>query len=201
MFSILILLYHVISVFGMYLLFQICFKSLSPVRDLNLKDLTLKIVMLIALVAACRVQTLALLSLSGMRKGKSGYYFTFDKNLKQSRPGYKNPVVKLLAYPVDRQIGVVTGLDEYLFRTKDIRGSETALFISFIKPFKVVSKATFARWLRQTLKNSDTDVFKAHSVRVACDSRAKDNRVPVEDILNAAGWPSCCTFAKSGFYS
>ena len=41
-------------------------KSLSPVRDLSLKDLTLKIVMLIALVAACRVQTLALLSLSGV---------------------------------------------------------------------------------------------------------------------------------------
>ena len=172
-------------------------KSLSPVRDLSLKDLTLKIVMLIALVAACRVQTLALLSLSGMRKGKSGYYFTFDKNLKQSRPGYKNPVVKLLAYPVDRQICAVTGLDEYLFRTKDIRGSETALFISFIKPFKVVSKATLARWLRQTLKNSgiDTDVFKAHSVRVASTSKAKDNKVPVEDILNAAGWSSC-TFAK-----
>ena len=99
---------------------------------------------------------------------------------------------------MDRRICVVTGLDEYLFRTKDIRGSETALFISFIKPFKVVSKATLARWLKQTLKNSgvDTDVFKAHSVRVACTSRAKDNRVPVEDILNAAGWSSSCTFAK-----
>ena len=160
-------------------------KSLSPVRDSSLKDLTLKIVMLIALVAACRVQTLALLSLSGMRKGKSGYYFTFDKNLKQSRPGYK---IQLLSCAVN-------GLDEYLFRTKDIRGSEKALFISFIKPFKVLSKVK-TNFKKLVKKGVDTDVFKAHSVRVACTSRAKDNRVPVEDILNAAGWSSSCTFAK-----
>lgn len=76
--------------------------TLSPVSDLSFKDLTFKLVMLITLTNATRVQTVQLLNTIDMEKHKSEYRFNRVKLIKQSRPGFKNPQVVLKAYPVDR---------------------------------------------------------------------------------------------------
>lgn len=63
-------------------------KSMSPVRFLSLKDLTLKTTVLLALTLAARSQSLHLLDIANMKKGKSTFTFKFAVNeLKQSRPG------------------------------------------------------------------------------------------------------------------
>ena len=71
-------------------------------------------------------------------------------------------------------------------------------FSSYVKPYKAVSKASISRWLREVMTRSgiDTDVFKAHSVRAAATSRAKQSMVPIDHILARAGWSSTCTFAR-----
>ena len=42
----------------------------------------------------------------------------------------------------------------------------------------------------------DTTVFKPHSMRAAATSAAKAANVPLQEIMNTAGWHSNSTFAK-----
>ena len=42
----------------------------------------------------------------------------------------------------------------------------------------------------------DTSIFKAHSSRAASTSAAKQAQVPIEQILQTAGWTGCRTFAQ-----
>lgn len=62
-------------------------------------------------------------------------HFSACWNLKQSRPGVKNPLVKLEAFD-DKTVGVVTTLKEYLTRIHTLRGSESLLFVSYQRPFR-----------------------------------------------------------------
>ena len=42
----------------------------------------------------------------------------------------------------------------------------------------------------------DTTVFKPHSMRAAATSAAKAANVPLQEIMNTAGWRSDSTFVK-----
>lgn len=93
-------------------------RKLSPVKYITLKDLTLKLVMLMALTNATRVQTLHLINIDSCTKLRSGFVFQLDTSIKQSRPGYKNPVLTCNAYPPDRRLCVFTVLKEYFYVLK-----------------------------------------------------------------------------------
>ena len=106
-------------------------KTCSPVKTLNLKFLTLKLVMLCMLVTGQRCQSVHLMDIQHMSKGKSSYKFHIDKLVKQSRPGKPQPVLILPSYPVDKRLCVMTYLKEYLIRTEPVRTAEhTRLFLS-----------------------------------------------------------------------
>lgn len=175
-------------------------QKLPPTETLSLKLLTLKLVMLIALVLASRCQSLHLLSLEDMRKESSKYVLKYKGPLKQSRPGVSLPVAELKAYPPDRSICVYSVLTVYFDKTIEIRGSNTQLFISYVKPFKPVTSATIGRWIKTVMFKAgiDCDKYKAHSVRSASTSKAKQCFIPMQDILKTAGWSSAKTF--SDFY-
>ncbi|CAG2237781.1 unnamed protein product [Mytilus edulis] len=150
-------------------------RKLSPVNMLTLQEVTLKLVMLIALTNATRVQTLKFLSVDCMEKLRDEFVFHLDVLLKQSRPGYKNPDVKLRAFPPDRRLCVYTVLKEYIKRTEILRVHTKQLLISYIKPHKAVTCSTISRWIKVVLQKSgiDTRQFSAHSVRSAATSKAK----------------------------
>lgn len=118
--------------------------------------------------------------------------------MKQSRRGRNNPILILRKYTPDTRICVVTSLEDYIERTIVLRGLETRLFISFIKPYKLVSSATKSRWLKTVLYLFGVDVskFKSHSIRGAASSKAKTSGLPIQDILKVAGWASARTFAE-----
>ena len=97
-------------------------KTLSPLNELNLKQLTLKLVMLIALTTASRSQSLHLLTTENMVKEPSKYILYYSGPLKQSRPGYKMPVAELCSYSLDKRLCVYSAVTEYLKRTQTIRG-------------------------------------------------------------------------------
>ena len=62
--------------------------------------------------------------------------------MKQSRPGYKEPVISYNAYPPDRRLCIYTVLKEYLFRTKKMRDSSISrLLLSYVKPHKNVTNS------------------------------------------------------------
>ena len=61
-----------------------------------------------------------------------------------------------------------------------------------------MSVQTISRWLKQVLDYAgvDTHVFKSHSTRAASTSAAKAQDVPLDQILEAAGWSKEATFSK-----
>ena len=69
---------------------------------------------------------------------------------------------------LDEKVCVVVTLDEYGKRTEKLRGSEQRLFISYMKPYKVVSSSTISRRLRNVLTLSGIDIskYKPHSIVV-----------------------------------
>jgi len=165
-------------------------QSLSPVEKLSLKELTLKLVVLILLVSGQRGQTVHLLNIDHMVSVNSCYTFQIVDHLKQSRPGVKNPLLEFRSFE-DKTLCVVTTLKEYLTRTQSLRGSESQLFISYIRPFRRVSRETISRWVKLVLTDAgiDTSRFKPYSTRAAstCTSAASNASVSLDDILHTAG--------------
>ena len=172
-------------------------RTLMPVSELSLKQLSYKLAMLIALTQASRTQSLSLITLDGLHRDENSYTLFYDKLLKQSKKGRINPVLKLKRY-TDCEVCVVYTLEHYITRTEQLRGSEQRLFISYMKPYKVVSSSTISRWLRNVLTLSGIDVskYKSHSVRGVAASKAKACGLPISEIMSVAGWASDKTFSK-----
>ena len=61
--------------------------TLSPLEELNLKDLTQKTVMLVTLLSGQQCQTVHVLTISGMRNTNDAVHFEITKLLKTSKPG------------------------------------------------------------------------------------------------------------------
>ncbi|WAR26591.1 hypothetical protein MAR_012295 [Mya arenaria] len=175
-------------------------KKLSPVKHLSLKDLTLKLVMLMALTQAARVHTLHLLNFKCNKKLKSEYVLQFNGHLKQSRPGHNVVCVSFRAYPPDRRLCVYTVLKEYLSRTSVLRhnGNSGKFFMSYVKPHATVTRDTISRWIKTVMRRAGINVkdFSSHSVRSVVTSKASTSAVPIADILTKAGWSRESTFRK-----
>ena len=173
-------------------------RKLSPSKALNLKQLTQKLTMLIALVSAQRVQSLHVIHLDRMRWKKSSVEISFENTLKQNKPGNTGFSVTLNAYPPDRRLCIVNYMKEYVQRTQNLRGMERHLLVAYKKPHRRASKQTIARWIKTVLHDAgvDTQIFSAHSTRAASTSAAQRSEVPVSEILSRAGWVAEKTFRK-----
>ena len=173
-------------------------RKFSPAKSLSLKNLTLKLVMLMALISAQRVQSLHLLNLEKMQLKNNKAVFVIDHLLKQSRPGNAGKILDLQAYPADRRLCVLTYLKQYIAATQELRADEKYLLISYKRPHKRISTQTVSRWIKSTLAAAgiDVNVYKAHSTRAAATSAAHKSDVPVAEVLEAAGWAKELTFRK-----
>jgi len=117
--------------------------KLSPVKQLSLKYLTLKLVMLLALTYAARIDTVHKLSVYQFKKTSSEFVFQFSSLLKQSQPGFECSSMRVKAYPPDRRLCSYFVMKEYFFlRTCNLRKQEESLLISYVKPHSGVSKDT-----------------------------------------------------------
>lgn len=173
-------------------------KTLAPVEKLSLKELTLKTVMLLLLVTGERGQFIYLLSLTGIQMTPHIAYLSLEEHTKTSRPSTATSSVTVNEFTPDNRICLPATLKAYIKETEKLRDEEKKLFISFIKPYKAVSRDTISRWTKQVLKNSgiDTQIFTSHSTRAATASKAKQKDVPLDTILNTIGWASAQTFQK-----
>ena len=173
-------------------------RSKIPLESLTLKDLTLKLVVLVALVTAQRCQTIHLLDTAHMTRTPSAFSFQITKPLKTTKPGRPLPQIELHKYHED-EICVYRTLERYLEVTAPFR-KQSALFLSYYAPHNPVGKETISRWIKCGLHESGIDVtqFKAHSTRAALTSAAHQS-LPVRDILAVAGWQQEGTFYK--FYN
>ena len=172
-------------------------KKLSPVHVLSLKRLTLKLVMLIALLTGQRCQTIHALTVPNTTVTDNYVKFRISTLLKQSRKNYHLSELKIKAYAPDRRMCIVTVLKEYLKRTVSLRQSDK-LMISYVKPYNAVSRETISRWVKTVMDLSgvDTSVFTAHSTRAAATTGAKAMHVPLATIMKTAGWTNSATFSR-----
>lgn len=171
-----------------------------PLDEISLKELTLKLVMLIALTTGQRCQTLTFLDTSEqyMQRNEECFNFALTEHLKQDKPGKVFGNLRLYEYPV-RVLCVYETLDYYLRATEKLRNS-SKLLVSYIKPYRAVTSATIGRWLKTLLGQAgiDTEIFSGHSTRCASTSKALMS-VSVDVILATAGWNEESTFRK--FYN
>ena len=175
--------------------------KLGPPEKLSLKNLTLKVVMLMALLSGQRRQTLHTLSIDCMQISSDKGVFFINSLLKTSRPGKHLSCIEFQAYAPDVNLCIVRHVQQYLKHTVFLRGNVKQFFISHSKPHKAVSPDTVSRWIKTTLVDAgiDTSKYSAHSTRSASTSAAKGNSISNATIMKSAGWSQESTFTK--FYN
>ena len=106
----------------------------------------------------------------------------------------------------DRTLCPVQALRYYFDRTKDLRGSQSLLFISFKKgTTSDIRPATLSSWLKQTIllcyKQADQQTLdlvqvKMHDIRAFATSKAFYGGVSVDQIMQACHWKAHNTFTN-----
>ncbi|XP_031780054.1 uncharacterized protein LOC100677975 [Nasonia vitripennis] len=161
----------------------------SPLESLNLQNLTLKLVMLLALGSAFRVQSLALIKLNNIKKLPSGIEIRILDLIKTSKPGAAQPYAFFPFFTERTSLCIARTLLYYMQATKDIRGDTQELFISFKRPYKKICSQSISRWLKTVMREAGiSEEFTAHSTRHASTSKAVNQGLDISIIKNAATW-------------
>ena len=115
---------------------------------LPLKALTLRTVFLLAITRPSRSADLSQLSINRMKTLSNGVVFVPAVLAKQSRQGKPIEEFFFPSFPDNPVLCPVGMLRSYLDNTRSLRGEETKLFVSFIKPHRGVTSSSIARWLK-----------------------------------------------------
>ena len=173
-------------------------KTFNDLTSISLKALTLKLAMLLCLTTGQRGQTVHKIDVNCIQELPDRYRITVEEKLKQTKPGRHLKPIELRAFHEDKSICAFRHLKEYLLRTSRHRTLYSQLLLSYIKPFKPVSRNTVSRWVKEVLRSSgiDTEKYSAHSSRAASTSFCKAKGLSLQDIMTAAGWSDTETFAR-----
>ena len=193
----------------------------EPMKDTDLKHLTLKTAFLLALASGKRrseIHAWVANKVSNLGQWEKVALFPssdFIAKNQLAREGSQSvsPVtIPALTTIVDRQfkedrtLCPVRALRFYLDRTKDLKGSRSLLFISFKKGHTSdIRPATLSSWLKQTIllcyKQADQQALdlvqvKAHDIRAFAASKAFYGGVSVDQIMQACHWKAHNTFTN-----
>ena len=193
----------------------------EPMKDTDLKHLTLKIAFLLALASGKRhskIHAWVANKVSNLGQWEKVALFRssdFIAKNQLAREGSQS--VSLVTIPAlttivdrqfkqDRTLCPVQAPRYYLDRTKDLRGSRSLLFISVKKGHTLdIRPATLTSWLKQTIllcyKQADQQALdlvqvKAHDIRVFAASKAFYSGVSVDQIMQACHWKARNTFTN-----
>ena len=169
-------------------------------ESLNIKDLSYKLITLLALITGQRIQTLSLIKINNIKISNSEILILIPDPIKNSRRGVSQPLLKLPFYSTNLKICPASTLVHYLDVTASKRGDINELFLSLNRNnCKAVCKQTLSNCVKSVLLDAgiDTGVFTAHSTRHAANSSAKRLGVNVDVIFRTAGWAEgSSTFAR-----
>ncbi len=173
--------------------------TISPANEISIEMLTKKLLMLMAILAGVRGQTLHLLDTINMTLRDSYASFRVAELTKTSKPGKAEAELYFKAYPCDRRLCVVTYLKAYIERTDIHRVKSKALWVCYGagKLGKPASRDSISRWIRDVMTASgiDMNIFTSHSTRSSSCSAVVD-KIPIDTILRTAGWRCESTFQK-----
>lgn len=164
--------------------------TLFPHEGLTLGKVSGKLVTLMALTTAQRMQTLAAIQVSNMVLSDR-LVIRIPARLKTSGIGRFQPLLSFRPFPDRPELCVFSLMKFYLGLTRELRQEGCgALFISLRPPHKSVSSQTLGRWVKAVLEVAgvDTSIFSAHSTRHASTSFAAGRGISVDEIRRTAGW-------------
>ena len=170
--------------------------------SLSLKDLSQKLGLLLALTAMERESEVIAHDLRYRQFSPEGVIFHLPELTKKSRVGHDLKRSFHASFPSNTNLCVVDCLKEYERRTRLFRPKDPTkpnkLLLSYIKPYKPISTESLSRWIKEILSRAgiDTNIFKAHSVRGASASSARNKGISLEDILRLADWSTDSTFRR-----
>lgn len=164
-----------------------------PNEAIPLDKLTKKLVALLALSTAQRVQTLSLIRLTNVKVNQRlNIEITIDDIIKTSAPGKPMPRLIIPFFPNNIEICPAQTLLSYIETTSNSRLNPNTdrLILTAKKPCHNASASTISRWIKQVLSESgiDTHIYSAHSARHAATSAAGRRGISVEIIKKTAGW-------------
>ena len=193
----------------------------EPMKDTDLKHLTLKTAFVLALASGkCRSEIHAWVANKVSNLGQwekialfpSSDFIAKNQLAREDSQSVSPVTIPALTTIVDRQfkedrtLCPVRALRYYLDQTKDLRGSQSLLFISFKKGHTSdIRPATLSSWLKQTMllcyKQADQQALdlvqvKAHDIRAFAASKALYGRVSVDQIMQACHWKAHNTFTN-----
>jgi integrase len=171
--------------------------SLGQNCDMNLKQLSHKLVILLALCCPRRVSELAALSLNSVQRSSERWVFYLEYRNKTRISGPPQSVL-YEAHDKEPLLCPLRTICDYLARTKDWRSDNDNSLIRSYTTKHSVTPSTVARWIRAILEDAGIDVsFRAHSTRSASTSKAFSNGAAMIDIFKAASWSErSSTFSK-----
>ena len=178
------------------------FLSWPKNSDLTPKELSLKLVTLLGLVATSRSSELHLLDLKFLSKFATYYSFGINGVFKTSKKGRAPKPMDFYSHPEETKLCPFSVIDSYISMTEPWRGKnprETKLFLSYVPPHKPIVKSTLAGWIKQTLGLTggiDTSTFQAHSTRSAASSKALMKGLSMTDVLERGSWSHESTWQK-----
>lgn len=157
----------------------------------TLRSLSHRLITLLALTTAHRIQTFSLIKISNIVDTESGFQIPISDPVKTSGVNKIQPCLHIPLFAANPKLCVASTLKEYLIMTKDKRPpGNDFLFITTQKPYRTANKQTLSRWVKETLglAGIDTNIFKAHSTRHASTSAALRQGVSIDVIRQTAGW-------------
>lgn len=159
-------------------------------NDLDLKMLSHKLIILLALTTGHRMQTFSLIKLESIKDCNSKVEIKIAERIKTSAPGRKQPLLVLPVFVENKSICVVSTLREYLEKTLPLRGNINNLFISHKKPHAAVTAQTLSKWIKAIMEKAgvDTSSFGAYSTRHASTSAARRTGLDIDTIKRTATW-------------
>ena len=170
------------------------------VDKLDLYHLSVKLVTLILLATFQRGQLIKALHMERMSiRGSDKIIFQLlPSDFKQgNRRKFKPDPVIFEAFH-EEELCIVKHLFVYLSMTDDLRGSIKELFITSKPPYRAVSRDTVSKWVKKAMMFAkvDVDLFSPGSTRAASTTKALNAGLPLESILDRAGWSNQSTFFK-----
>ncbi|CAG2247462.1 unnamed protein product [Mytilus edulis] len=177
-------------------------ESVNP--DLDLKTLTKKLTILLAIAAPKRSSEIARLDIRFMQINNEGAKFQLP-GLSKTQSDCNSKEIFYPKFEDNLKLCVVDCLQAYLKRSVDFREVDMSkpnpLLRTLVKPHKGASSNTIANWIKDIMKLAgiDTAKFKAHSTRGSSTSKAKGQGVSISEILKIADWSNALTFKKFYF--
>lgn len=107
--------------------------SHCTIRDSNLQKMSEKLVTLMALATAHRVQTLALIKIENIKRTQEGFEIEIPDLIKTSRPGQCQPLLDIRYFKEKPEICVASFLERYLALTEPLRKDCNNLFFNVKK--------------------------------------------------------------------